>query len=78
MKTKDFNRYSYAELLSTATAPDAQQIDIDTLGAWFERYDPYWNGEFYDADGKPLYPIYSDPDDNENIDIVGYSFERPY
>ena len=45
MKTKSFTRYSYADLYAAATAPNAEQIDIDTLGAWFERYDWHdWNG----------------------------------
>lgn len=72
MKTNDFNRYSYTELAAAAKAPDAQQIDIDTLGAWFEQYGTtYWNGEYYDADGDRLIPVYEA--DGDDFEIVGYT-----
>lgn len=79
MRTKNFNEYSYQELYRAATAPGAQQIDIDTLGAWFERYGmlDYWNGVCFNVDGRLcLYPIYGegweDHLDDGDIDIIGY------
>lgn len=75
MKTTNYNRYSYAELLGKATAPGAGQIDIDTLGAWFADFGTeYWNCEYYDADGSRLFPIYSVPDEFGDVEITGYEF----
>lgn len=52
MQTNPFGMYSYQELLEKAMAPDAEQIDIDTLGEWFQTYGmTYWNGERFDIDG---------------------------
>ena len=74
MKTKYFNRYSYKELLKTATAAGATQEDIDTLGAWFEEYGTeYWNGEYCDADGARLFPVYKENEDGE-FEVAGYEF----
>ena len=73
MKTKYYNQYSYKELLTAATAPNAEQIDIDTLGAWFEQFDPYWNGEYYNADGHRLFPTYSEYADGD-FELIGYEF----
>lgn len=73
MKTKNFNRYSYEELRVAATATDADQIDVDTLGAWFEQYgQDHWNGECYDADGISLYPVIEWDDELEQGEAVGY------
>jgi hypothetical protein len=59
MKTNNYNRYSYSDLMSAATKYPVAQIDIDTLGAWFQDYAPdAWNGEYYDVDGLRLRPVY--------------------
>lgn len=73
MNTNKFNRYSYKELLAASTAPGAQQIDVDTLGAWFEAFGAsYWNGECYDADGRDLFPVYGKPNEDGDVEISGY------
>ena len=67
------NRYSYAELKSAATAPNAEQSDINALGKWFEEYgDAYWNGEYFDAEGDRLYSVTVWDDENDCGEIVGY------
>lgn len=73
MKTKDFNRYSYTELKNKATAANATQEDIDTLGAWFEEYGTeYWNGECFAIDAtRSLFPIY-DIHSEDEIEIAHY------
>lgn len=73
MKTNIVDRYSYAELLAAATKPDAAQIDIDTLGAWFSAYgEAYWNGEYYDADGCRIRPVYDWDEETDQGDVVAY------
>lgn len=75
MKTVKFNRYSYEDLLKAATAPDAKQIAINTLGAWFDAYgSDYWNGECYDADGMSLYPVIIWDDETDQGEVAGYEF----
>lgn len=76
MNTRTFSRYSYSELRTAATSDDAQQIDIDTLGAWFDAYgQSYWNGEYYDADdGLRLFPIIKWDDDLDQGETVGFEF----
>lgn len=75
MNTHDFNRYSYYELRAKATAPDAEQIDIDTLGEWFAFYgSDYWNGEYYDADGLRLFPVVVWNENTEQGEIERYEF----
>lgn len=73
MKTNSFNYYSYDELRAKALSADAEQIDIDTLGEWFEEYGrDSWNGEYYDADGYMVFPVYSEPDEFDDVTIIGY------
>lgn len=73
MKTSNVSRYNYAELRERATAADATQIDIDSLGRWFELYgNDDWNGECYDADGIRLYPIVDWDEDADQGEVVGY------
>ncbi len=82
MITNNYNEYSYAELLAAAISPDAKQIDIDTLGEWFEQYGSmFWNGEYYDAsaDGEPtgsrcLYPVMEWDEQEDCGTIVRYEF----
>ena len=53
------NRYKYSELLQKATRKNATQEDVDRLVEWFQQYgDQYWNGEYFDADGYQLRPVY--------------------
>ena len=59
MEYNSFGRYDYEELRAAAVSPDATQIDINTLGEWFQTYDMNsWNGEYFDMDdGLRLYPV---------------------
>lgn len=69
----NINRYNYAELRERATAADATQADIDTLGRWFDLYgSDYWNGEYYDADGISIYPVIVWDDETDQGETVGY------
>lgn len=73
MITKSYNRYSYEELRAAATVPGATQIDVDTLGSWLADFDPAsWNGEYYDADGLRLYPVYDWDEDTDQGELVRY------
>ena len=75
METKRYGRYDYEELKKKAIAPSAPQIDIDTLGAWFDSYgNEYWNGEYYDVDGLRLFPIMEEIDEYGDYEITGYEF----
>lgn len=76
MKTNKFNEYSYEDLRDKAWARDATQIDVDTLGAWFEEYgDCYWNGECYNVDGMNLFPVYKHDEERDQDEITGYVFK---
>lgn len=69
------NYYDYKDLLAAATADGATQADIDALGEWFEAHgDRYWNGEYYDADGLRLYPVYTWDAELDQGTITGYEF----
>lgn len=73
LNTKDFNRYSYAEFRARVEQPDAEQIDIDTLGAWFDEFGTeYWNGEYFDADGLRVFPVVEWDEENDIGNIVQY------
>lgn len=73
MKVRRFNRYSYSELLTAAARPGAQQIDIDTLGEWFSCYGwNYWNGEYFDADGHRVRPVYDWDEEADQGSVVAY------
>lgn len=38
----------------------------------FEQYgDQFWNGEYYDADGLRLFPVYVEVDEDQ-FEITGY------
>lgn len=70
-KEISMNRYSYSELLEAVEANETPD-NVDALGAWFEQYgDRYWNGEYYDADGLRLFPVYVEADEDQ-FEIVGY------
>lgn len=75
MKTNFVSKYNYEELRAAAVSPNATQIDIDTLGEWFDCYGmDSWNGEYFDADnGLRLFPIYEE-DEDENFTVIGYEF----
>lgn len=72
---KDFGEYDYDDLVKTATET-GKKIDVDTLGAWFERYgNRYWNGEsFKVADGLDLRPILLPGGRNGGAITFGYVF----
>ena len=65
------NRYSYSELLEAVKANETPD-NVNALGEWFEQYgDRYWNGEYYDADGLRLFPVYVEVSEDQ-FEIVGY------
>lgn len=65
-------KYNYAEIRAAAIAANATQADIDRLGEWFEAYgQSYWNGEYYEADGVSLYPVYKETEPDE-FELIGY------
>lgn len=67
-------RYNYEELRAAATAPNATQEQINTLGEWLEQYGMSdWNGECFDiGNGESLYPLYSGPDEYGDFKLLGY------
>lgn len=70
-KEISMNRYSYSELLEAVKANETPD-NVNALGEWFERYgDQFWNGEYYDADGLRLFPVYVEADEDQ-FEIVGY------
>lgn len=70
-KEISMNRYSYSELLEAVKANETPD-NVDALGAWFEQYgDRYWNGEYYDADGLRLFPVYVEVSEDQ-FEITGY------
>ena len=72
------SKYDYDDLEKRATAPGATQLDISNLGEWYEQYgDSFWNGEFYNDDGKELYPIYKQIASDE-WEIIGYTFSSAF
>lgn len=59
-------KYNYEELRAAAIAPDATAKDLEALADWFQEYDTNaWNGEYYDADGYRLYPVYKETEPDE-------------
>lgn len=72
---KKIGYYDYDELRAAAVQPEATEADILALGEWFSRFgEVYWNGEYYDADGRRLYPVYKWDDALDEGEIVGYEF----
>lgn len=70
-KEISMNRYSYSELLEAVKANETPD-NVNALGEWFEQYgDQFWNGEYYDADGLRLFPVYVEADEDQ-FEIVGY------
>ena len=68
------SKYDYESLRKRATKSDATQDDINRLGEWFESYGMnFWNGEYYDADGFKLFPVYTFDSEAEE-----YSFTDNY
>ena len=74
MELKDFDKESFEVLLAAAKAPDAKQIDVDTVGAWYECYGTkFWDGKgFVTGGGKRLVPLH----DKKNGKVRGYAFEQ--
>lgn len=67
------NYYDYQELRSAALT--GNQKAIDALGRWFEQFGTdFWNGEFYEADGYKVYPVYKEIADDQ-FDLVGYRMD---
>lgn len=70
-KEISMNRYSYSERLEAVKANETPD-NVNALGEWFEQYgDRYWNGEFFDADGLRLFPVYVEVDEDQ-FEITGY------
>ena len=59
--------YDYRELREKALRFGSTIEDRLALFEWMERYDMRsWNGECFDIDdGKSLYPIYSEEEDDQ-------------
>lgn len=69
--------YNYAELLAKATAPDATQADINTLGEWFNHFGrDYWDGEggYRISADRYLYQVAVPANDCGDFDVIGYTF----
>ena len=67
--------YDYRELRAAALASDATQSDIDALGEWFHQYGQrYWNGEYFDANGLRVYPVYQEMEPDE-YELTGYEMK---
>ena len=70
-KGKNMNRYSYSDLLEAVKKNETAE-NVNALGEWFEQYgDQFWNGEYYDADGLRLFPVYVAISE-EQFEITGY------
>lgn len=66
------SRYDYKKLREKALSATATQEDIDNLGKWFELFgETYWNGEYYDADGAEIWPVYKKISEDD-FELVGY------
>lgn len=67
-------RYSYQELKAKAIARNARQADVNALGDWLQEYGiDCWNGEYFNVEGRRLYPIYEETSDE--FEITGYEFK---
>lgn len=65
------NYYDYQALRRSVDIDPSPQ-NINSLGDWFALYGAdYWNGEYYDADGIRICPIYHESEDGQ-FDIIGY------
>lgn len=65
-------RYSYEDLHREAVANPTHD-NLMALGEWFRRYGmEYWNGEYFDADGDRLVPIYELDAEADVCEIVDY------
>lgn len=70
------NTYDYPDLFYAASQFNAAQEDINALGEWFESYGQrFWNGEYFDADGLPLYRLYKKIDDDD-FEVIGYTWSQ--
>ena len=69
--------YDYEELRKAAGSGKSE--DINRLGEWFSLFGArYWNGEYYDADGLGIYPVYQEIDETgDSFEVVGYSTSKP-
>lgn len=67
------SEYNYKELESAALTFGASQEAINDLGRWFSIYgEEYWNGEYYDINGRDrLYPVYKEVAEDE-YELTGY------
>lgn len=49
------------------------QEALENLACWCYAYGNCWNGECYDIDdGYSLYPVYGEPDEDGDAEIIGY------
>jgi hypothetical protein len=67
-------RYDYQELREKLNGKHTQD-DVNALGEWLSQYgDDSWNGEYYDADGLKIFPVYNQISEDE-FDLVGYEIK---
>lgn len=70
-KEISMNRYSYSDLLEAVKKNESAE-NVNALGEWFEQYGAqFWNGEYYDADGLRLFPVYVEISEDQ-FEITGY------
>lgn len=63
------SRYGFEDYRKAAIENPSEE-NLATLATWFRLYgDAYWNGEYWDADGYELRPVF---DENDDEIIVGY------
>lgn len=68
------NRYDYKELREKAITGTAD--DVNELGEWFQHYGmSCWNGEYFDADGYKVTPIYGKEDEAGCFPLLGYEMD---
>lgn len=65
--------YDYKELREKALKTRSFK-DCDNLAWWLDDNDPKsWNGESYNiGDGYRMFPIYSEPDEDGNVEYIGW------
>ena len=68
------SKYAYTEYRAAAIAnPNAE--NLANLGEWFQQYGAeFWNGEYWDADGYELRPVYEWDEETDTGRICGYEF----
>lgn len=66
-------RYDYEELKDTYLSIPTSE-NLEKLANWYENYGgDSWNGEYFDDEyiGR-IFRLYSEPNEDEEFDIIGY------